>query len=166
VTDVYSPRPVRSLTGNSSLTLSSRNSRANPTLAALPVDQTSRSRYDVVTQDFRDLWSLSLAYSYSGGYPGDISSRWSSQQTGNVVSHYQVSPGWSVDFSGSYDITQRHLLTHRFGITRDLHCWVATFSRDFNPGGSAEYYFRLSVKDQRELFVERGSRASTLGGIQ
>ena len=165
VTDVYSPRPLRNLTGNSSITLASRGSRPAGSVAALPVDQTARSRYDIAAPDFRELWSLAVAYSYSGGYPG-INVPWSSQQTANLVSHYQVSPGWTVDFSASYDITEQRLLTHRFQITRDLHCWVATFTRDFNPGGRAEYYFRIGVKDQRELYLERGSRSSSLGGIQ
>ena len=89
-----------------------------------------------------------------------------SQQTANLVTHYQVSPAWTVDFSASYDITQRHLLTHTFAVTRDLHCWVASFRREFDPGGHAEYYFKISVKDQRELYLERGSRSSSLGGIQ
>jgi hypothetical protein len=164
-TDVYSPRPLRNLTGNTGLTLSSHAGHSNPAVAALPVDQTGRSRYDIVTQDFRDLWSMSMAYSYSGGYAGR-SSRWQSQQTGNLVAHYQVSPGWSTDFSASFDITERRLLTHRFAITRDLHCWIASFQRDFNPGSPAEYYFRISIKDQHELYLERGSRASSLGGIQ
>jgi len=38
--------------------------------------------------------------------------------------------------------------------------------RTFNRGGEAEYYFRLTVKDQRELYVERGTRVGSLGGIQ
>jgi lipopolysaccharide assembly outer membrane protein LptD (OstA) len=165
VTDVYSPRPMRSLTGNSSLTLNSSGARTTPTLTALPVDQTSRSRYDVVSPNFKDIWSASLAYSYSGGY-ATIEPKWSSQQTGNAVLHYQVSPGWMVDFSASYDITTRHLLTHRFALSRDLHCWTATFTRDFNPGSRAEYYFRISIKDQKEVYMEQGSRSASLGGIQ
>jgi hypothetical protein len=147
------------------MTLNSDRRRADPTLAALPVDQTSRQRNEVLTPQFRDAWSLSLAYSYSGGYPS-IEPQWKSQQTGNAVVHYQVSPAWSVDFSASYDITQKRLLTHRFALNRDLHCWTATFTRDFNPGSPPEYYFRISIKDQREVYVEHGSRTSSLGGIQ
>ena len=165
VTDVYSPRPLRTLTGNTNLSFNSERRRVDPTLTTLPVDQTSRQRNQVLTPEFRDNWSLSLAYSYSGGYPS-IEPVWQSQQTGNLVAHYQVSPAWSVDFSASYDITQKRLLTHRFAISRDLHCWSATFTRDFNPGSEPEYYFRISIKNQPEMFVEHGSRTSSLGGIQ
>ena len=58
------------------------------------------------------------------------------------------------------------MLTQRFGLIRDLHCWQASFTRIFNVGGEAEYYFRLGVKDQREVFVERGTRIGSIGGIQ
>ena len=58
------------------------------------------------------------------------------------------------------------MLTQRFGISRDLHCWMATFSRIFTVGGEAEYYFRIGVKEQRELYAERGTRAGSFGGIQ
>ena len=47
-----------------------------------------------------------------------------------------------------------------------MHCWEAVFTRSFVPGGEAEYYFRLGVRDQREIYYERGSRAQSFGGIQ
>jgi lipopolysaccharide assembly outer membrane protein LptD (OstA) len=165
VADPYAGHPVRTLTGNTSLSFGSHTVRAKPNLVALPVDQTTRSRYDVLSQGFNELWTVALAYSYSGGY-ASTTSPWAAQQTGNLVGHYQVSPGWTLDFSASYDITHRQLLTHRFAVTRDLHCWSATFTRDFTPGAQAEYYFRIAIKDQREVYVEHGSRASSLGGIQ
>ena len=80
--------------------------------------------------------------------------------------HYQVSPAWQLDYSTSYDITKRNVLTQRYGITRDLHCWQASFTRTFTPGGEAEYYFRLGIKEQREVYIERGTRVGSLGGIQ
>ena len=114
---------------------------------------------------FRDEWSLSCAYSYTGGYPS-IQPRWSSRKTTNIVAHYQLSPGWSVDYSAMYDITNRRQLTQRFAITRDLHCWTATFTREFNPGGEAGVLLPARVKEQHEVFVERGTRTASLGGIQ
>ena len=51
-------------------------------------------------------------------------------------------------------------------MVQDLHCWQASFTRNFIVGGETEYYFRLAVKDQKELYVERGNRNSSFGGIQ
>ena len=34
------------------------------------------------------------------------------------------------------------------------------------PGGEAEYYFRLGIRDQREIYIERGTRVQSFGGIQ
>ena len=53
-----------------------------------------------------------------------------------------------------------------YRLTRRIHCWEATFSRSFFAGGEAEYYFRLGVRDQREIYYERGTRAQSFGGIQ
>ena len=61
---------------------------------------------------------------------------------------------------------QREVLLQRFNLTRRLHCWDASFSRTFTPGGEAEYYFRLGVRDQREIYIERGTRVQSFGGIQ
>jgi hypothetical protein len=38
--------------------------------------------------------------------------------------------------------------------------------RTFIAGGEAEYYFRIQIKEQRELYYERGTRSGSIGGIQ
>jgi len=80
--------------------------------------------------------------------------------------HFGLTPNWRLDYSASLDITGRQLVTQRFGLTRDLHCWQATFTRVFVVGGEAEYYFRIGVKEQKEIYLERGTRIGSLGGIQ
>ena len=155
--DVYSPHPVRNFNYNVGLNLSSARLWGVP--PPLPVDQGAPA-----APGFRDQWTAGLAFSYAGGYvTKDV---WSSSQTGNAVLQYQLSPGWGLDYSTSIDFSKREFLTQRFGISRDLHCWVATFSRIFTIGGEAEYYFRIGVKEQREIFAERGTRTGSLGGIQ
>ena len=129
------------------------------TTAEVPLE--TRQAQDV---DFRQPWSLSLAYSYSGGYgSGPI---WSSNQVMNGVAHYGFTRAWRLDYAASFDVTHHQVLTQRFGLTRDLHCWEASFSRSFNPGAEAEYYFRLAIKDQKEIYLERGTRETSFGGIR
>jgi hypothetical protein len=114
--------------------------------------------------DLSEPWSLGLAFSYSGGYGGNRD--WTSTQTANGVARFNLTPNWRLEYSTALNLTDRELLTQRFGLVRDLHCWQASFTRIFVIGGEAEYYFRLTVKDQRELYVERGTRVGSLGGIQ
>ena len=82
------------------------------------------------------------------------------------MSHYQLSPAWAFEYSASFDLTNHIVQTQRFVLTRDLHCWQAIFTRQFVGGGEAEYYFRIGVKDQKEIYLERGTRVGSLGGIQ
>jgi hypothetical protein len=159
--DVYEGRPLRTLGYNVGMSLSSRGARKGP--APLAVEQSNRRSEIVTEEDFRDSWRASLAYSYSGGYAGP---RWSAQKTGNGVLSYQMTPNWQFDYSAAYDVTRSQVLSQTYRLTRRIHCWEATFSRSFIPGGEAEYYFRLGVRDQREIYYERGSRAQSFGGIQ
>ena len=159
VTDVYSQRPIRSLGYNVWLSLSGGAGRTEAGGGEVPLE--SRSAEDV---NFTEPWTVNLAFSSSGGYAGQ--SKWVNAQTLNGVAHYGLTRSWRLDYSASFDVTNRQLLTQRFGLTRDLHCWQATFNRTFNPGGEAEYYFRLGIKEQKEIYLERGSRETTFGGIR
>ena len=167
--DTYQGRPLRSLSYNTGISLAShgRKSRAAPDL---PADRDPSVYATDEVEGMTDAWNVGLSYSYSGGYPGStglsLMSNWKSSQTANLVYRTRVTPNWSLNYSTSYDVTNRQFGIQYFSVSRDLHCWVATFSRTFAPGGEAEYYFRLSVKDQRELYIERGTRTGSLGGIQ
>ena len=160
ITDVYSQRPVRSLGYTVTTQLAGRAAQQQPVAAAeVPLD--TRPVNDI---NFTDPWSLSLAYSYSGGYGSGP--RWSTTQVLNGVAHYGLTHAWRLDYSTSFDVTNHALLTQRFGLTRDLHCWQASFARTFTPGLDAEYYFRIGIKDQREIYLERGTRETSFGGIR
>ncbi len=161
VTDVYSERPIRSLGYNVSLNLAGRTGRREVTGGAGEIPLETRPAESV---DYAEPWSVSLAFSSSGGYGGGT--RWISAQTLNGVLHYGLTRSWRLDYSTSFDVTHHDLLTQRFGLTRDLHCWEANFTRTFNPGSEAEYYFRLGIKDQKEIYVERGTRETSFGGIR
>jgi lipopolysaccharide assembly outer membrane protein LptD (OstA) len=155
VTDVYHPRPVRSLGYNLGLNLDSGGlKRTSPDL---PVEQQPASGSG-------ENWSFGFAYSYSGGYATET--EWASTKTANLTSRYQLSPAWAFEYSASLDLTLHTVQTQRFVLSRDLHCWQAVFTRLFMVGGEAEYYFRIGVKDQKEIYLERGTRVGSLGGIQ
>ena len=83
----------------------------------------------------------------------------------NGVAHYQFSTAWGLEYSTLVDLVNRRVGTQRFGLTRDLHCWQASFTRTFGQGGEAEYYFRLGVRRQREIYYGRGTRAQSFAGI-
>jgi hypothetical protein len=156
--DPYEGRPMRNLSFYSGYTLQKGQARL-ASAPALPTEQTSQTS----AAGFAEDWSVQFAYSYSGGYGGPT---WTSAQTLNAVGHYQFSPGWGLEYSTQVDLVSHRVGTQRFVLTRDLHCWTASFTRVFTQGGEAEYYFRLSVKELRELYVERGTRTGSLGGIQ
>ena len=160
VTDVYSQRPIRSLGYTIGMNLSGAG-RSTPSTPDLPLER-RESRYDI---EERQPWALGLTFSYAGGYP-TIEPRWKSTMTTNILSRFDLSQSWQIEYSALLDLTGGQMLNQRFGLTRDLHCWQASFTRSFTVGGEAEYYFRLSIKDQREVFIERGTRLGSLGGIQ
>ena len=101
-------------------------------------------------------WSLSLAYSYAAGR--DVFNHWTPSQTLNLFGTGNIARGWRIQYQGSADLTHGGLLAQEYSITRDLHCWRAQFVRRFSATEAAEYYFRISIVQQPELYVERGSR--------
>jgi lipopolysaccharide assembly outer membrane protein LptD (OstA) len=163
MTDVYDDRPLRSLGYNIGMSLTSR-APADVAATGAPVAPDLPTMSVAPADEFRDQWSLGLAYSYAGGRTANDA--WTSSETANAVLRYQFTPSWTVDYAASLNVTLRTLETQRFSLTRDLHCWSATFTRTFIAGGESEYYFRIGIKEQREVYMERGTRAGSLGGIQ
>jgi len=161
VIDTYSPHPLRTLTYNTGFNLASAGA-AKKQPAALAVEQTTRRDEIETDDDFKESWRLSVAYSYAGGRSG---SGWAAQKNANAVLAYQLSPNWKLDYSTALDVTRRQIQSQRFSLTRRIHCWDAVFTRSFLPGGEAEYYFRLGVRDQREIYYEKGTRMQSYGGL-
>jgi hypothetical protein len=164
--DAYAGRPLQSFNYNLS---SSFNSSGGGKAAAtrLATDPLPKRGYYVESQepdDFRETWSVALSYSYAGGYTA--SPKWTSHKTLNAVGRYQLTDNWTFDYQAGYDLTARQMLLQRFNITRKIHCWEATFSRSFIPGGETEYFFHLGIREQKEVYYERGTRGQTFPGIQ
>ena len=161
--DPYSQRPLTNLNYNVSSSFSNRGG-GKPQQGQLAAGANPRtSAAEAEPDEFHESWSLSLAYSYNGGYAGPT---WQSHELVNAVLRYKLTENWVFDYQAGYDITKRDVLLQRYNLSRRIHCWDATFSRSFTPGGEAEYYFRLGIRDQKEVFFERGTRVQSFGGIQ
>ncbi len=107
----------------------------------------------------RQPWDLSLALTYSKGSTGLVSS------TLRLGWDVKLTDNWSIQYSTIYDVQERILQGQNFTITRDLHCWAMSFSRQ-QLGDEWQYYFRISLKAHPELYGESGSRGvpGGLGG--
>jgi lipopolysaccharide assembly outer membrane protein LptD (OstA) len=161
--DPYSQRPLRSMSYNVTSNFTNRGG-GKPQQAGLAPDPGNRATAATgEVKQFRETWSLALAYSYNGGYAGPT---WQSHKLMNAVLRYQLTPNWVIDYQTSYDITTHELLLQRYNLTRQIHCWNAIFSRSFTPGGETEYYFRLGIVDQKDVYYQRGTRTQSFGGIQ
>jgi lipopolysaccharide export system protein LptA len=100
-------------------------------------------------------WDLGLSY-----YFARSEDRFQERRVG-VALGIQPTRNWHVSYRASYDARRRELANPQIHVTRDLHCWKATFSRVY-LGGTDEwgYYFRIHVaKHERDLFVESGDRS-------
>lgn len=107
----------------------------------------------------RQPWNLQLALTYNKGATGPANS------TLRIGWDVKLTDNWAINYSTTYDVEQRLLNGQFFTITRDLHCWAMSFSRE-QLGGEWQYYFRITLKAYPELYGESGSRGvgNGLGG--
>jgi len=164
--DAYSGRPLQSFSYNLSSSFNSSGS-GKPQAPRIATDPLPARGYNVESQEpeeFRETWSAALSYSYAGGY--SAGPNWTSHKTLNAVMRYVLTDNWTFDYQAGYDLTAHQMLLQRFNLTRKIHCWEATFSRSFIPGGETEYYFHLGIREQKEVYYERGTRGQTFPGIQ
>lgn len=113
------------------------------------------SREDLKLKEGRLPWNLNLGLSYNKPASGRVTS------TLRVGWDIQLSDKWRIDYSTIYDVQERSLEGQNFGITRDLHCWEMSFSRQVlgtGPNAEWQYYFRISLKAHPDLYGESGSR--------
>jgi len=96
-------------------------------------------------------WNLNLGLSYNKNSIGQINS------TLRVGWDVQLTDNWRIDYSTIYDVEDRSLDGQNFGITRDLHCWEMSFSRQV-LGDEWQYYFRITLKAHPDLYGESGTR--------
>ncbi len=106
----------------------------------------------------RQPWSLNLGFSFSKGSTGNVSS------TLRVGWDIKLTDNWRIDYSTIYDVERRQLNGQNFGISRDLHCWAMSFSRQ-QLGDEWQYYFRITLKAHPDLYGESGNRGVGSGLI-
>jgi lipopolysaccharide assembly outer membrane protein LptD (OstA) len=117
-------------------------------------------REQLALKEGRLPWNLNLGLSYSKSAGGQVSS------TMRVGWDIQLTDNWSIDYSTIYDVEDRSLNGQNFGITRDLHCWEMSFSRQVlgtGPDAEWQYYFRISLKAHQDLYGESGTRGLGTG---
>jgi len=74
----------------------------------------------------------------------------------NTNSSLHITKNWRVSYSARFDLMQNELISHRFSIYRDLHCWELAI--DWTPSGYASgFYLRINVKSPtlRDLKIEQ-----------
>jgi hypothetical protein len=107
-------------------------------------------------------WGLSLGYT--------LVRNEGRTQSARVPLTFRIQPtrNWEVSFGTTYDGTTRELGQPSIRITRDLHCWKASFTRirtfSTGSGGEWQYYFRIFVdRHPDDLFIESGDRSYGYG---
>jgi len=113
------------------------------------------NRDELELKEGRLPWNLNLGLSYSKGSSGQISS------TMRVGWDIQLTDNWRIDYSTIYNVESRSLDGQNFGITRDLHCWQMSFSRQQLSSSTRDewqYYFRITLKAHPDLYGESGTR--------
>ncbi|MEE9271511.1 MAG: putative LPS assembly protein LptD [Candidatus Krumholzibacteria bacterium] len=100
-------------------------------------------------------WGVSGSFSYSKSQFGDPRS------TLNANGNISLTDNWRITYSTTYDVERRDLLGQNFSIHRSLHCWEMSFTRQ-KLGDEWEFYFRINIIAQPEIYVEKGQRG--LGG--
>jgi hypothetical protein len=102
-------------------------------------------------------WDLSLAFSYSKAHGAATAN-----STLNLGGSIELTRGWGLSYRSTYNVIDREFLGDYFSITRDLHCWEMSFSRQ-KLGDQWEFYFKINIKLHPEIYAEQGSRGLSGG---
>jgi len=85
--------------------------------------------------------------------------------TVNLGGRVDLTDNWSLDYRTSLSLADGVLGTQSIHLTRNLHCWEATFSRLVFQGRE-QYYFRIYLKAHPDdIKLESGDRSAGFGGF-
>lgn len=83
----------------------------------------------------------------------------------NLGGRLDLTENWSFDYRTSVNLSDGVLGTQSIHLTRDLHCWEASFSRLVFQGRE-QYYFRIYLRAHPEdIKIESGDRGAGFGGF-
>jgi hypothetical protein len=98
-------------------------------------------------------WNGSLSVSFSGfRQPG---AGLDTRATANGSLGVNLTRNWGVRYTNSYDFEDSEITYQGVELTRELHCWQATFSYRVTPLQN-EFYFRVNVKALPDIKFETG----------
>ncbi|MBK8230008.1 MAG: hypothetical protein IPK72_05335 [Candidatus Eisenbacteria bacterium] len=97
-------------------------------------------------------WNLSASHSYSTQRGVD-----DARNNLNLGCRFNATRNWKVDGSVYLDLEAKEVNSHRFTLSRDLHCWELYFSH-ISRGANSEYQFRINLKDIEEVKYVREKR--------
>lgn len=103
-----------------------------------------RGLYDEQKEaDFTIPWDISLTYNYNLNKPTASTVNEFSNLSGGF--NFNLTPAWKFSFTGSYDLMNKEFAAPQVRISRDLHCWLMSFT--WNPIGTFRgYRFEIRVK--------------------
>jgi hypothetical protein len=107
--------------------------------------------------------SPGLPWSFRGGFTYSKQKGFPASSTFNFGTQISITANWSLTYNASYDVEGRQLQGQYYAISRDLHCWEMSISRQ-QLGTEWEYYFKISLKAHPELYAEQGPRGLAGGG--
>jgi lipopolysaccharide assembly outer membrane protein LptD (OstA) len=112
-----------------------------------------------------ELWSANFSLRYSLARSNPEIKRETFWMSTNVK--INLNSKWKIGWNASFDLLEKNMVSQRFSISRDLHCWQLTFNWTPSKYSYAnQYNLTIHVKSPtlRDLkYEERGGRSSGFG---
>ncbi|MBN1396772.1 MAG: LPS-assembly protein LptD [Bacteroidetes bacterium] len=104
-----------------------------------------QSQYDIEDADFSIPWNIRIDLNFSQSRPRPDPQSYSRNASIKASLSFNLTEKWQIATSGSYNFVDKKHLINSVTVTRDLHCWVMSFS--WFPMGIREgYRFEIKVK--------------------
>jgi len=105
--------------------------------------KTYYSQYDIEDADFSIPWNFSMSLNFLQSQPNPQTC--TRTATMNASLSFNLTEKWQISTSGTYDFVNKKHFIPSVSVTRDLHCWLMSFS--WFPMGTLEgFRFELKVK--------------------